>query len=71
MRILTTGGAAVLVDAKLIYAGNRRSIRDCEARPSVEFLDADIHDATRMRANSRSQRKTYFLVKTSRSRGRF
>jgi dTDP-glucose 4,6-dehydratase len=43
-------GAGVLVVDKLTYAGDRRSIRDCEGRPGFEFLEADICDTPRMRA---------------------
>jgi dTDP-glucose 4,6-dehydratase len=43
-------GAAVLVVDKLTYAGDRRSLRDCEGRPGFGFLEADIADLPRMRA---------------------
>ena len=43
-------GATVLVVDKLTYAGDRRSLRDCEERPGFGFLQADICDAERMRA---------------------
>jgi dTDP-glucose 4,6-dehydratase len=43
-------GAAVLVVDKLTYAGDRRSLRDCEGRPGFAFLQADITDLPRMRA---------------------
>ncbi|MDN3563151.1 dTDP-glucose 4,6-dehydratase [Paeniroseomonas aquatica] len=43
-------GASVLVVDKLTYAGDRRSIRDCEGRPGFAFLEADICDTARMRA---------------------
>ena len=43
-------GAEVLVVDKLTYAGDRRSIRDCEGRPGFEFLEADICDTDAMRA---------------------
>ena len=43
-------GATVLVVDKLTYAGDRRSIRDCEGRHGFEFLEADICDTARMRA---------------------
>ena len=43
-------GAEVLVVDKLTYAGDRRSIRDCEGRPGFAFLEADICDTDRMRA---------------------
>ncbi|SDE31756.1 dTDP-glucose 4,6-dehydratase [Belnapia rosea] len=43
-------GATVLVVDKLTYAGDRRSIRDCEGRPGFAFLEADICDTARMRA---------------------
>jgi dTDP-glucose 4,6-dehydratase len=43
-------GAAVLVVDKLTYAGDRRSLRDCEGRPGFGFLEADICDTARMRA---------------------
>jgi dTDP-glucose 4,6-dehydratase len=42
-------GAEVLVVDKLTYAGDRRSLRDCEARPGCGFLEADICDTPRMR----------------------
>ncbi|MCK8787203.1 dTDP-glucose 4,6-dehydratase [Roseomonas sp. NAR14] len=41
-------GAAVLVVDKLTYAGDRRSLRDCEGRPGFAFLEADIADGERM-----------------------
>jgi dTDP-glucose 4,6-dehydratase len=41
---------AVLVIDRLTYAGDRRSLRDCEERPGFAFLHADICDAERMRA---------------------
>jgi dTDP-glucose 4,6-dehydratase len=43
-------GAEVLVVDKLTYAGDRRSIRDCETRPGFGFLQADICDRERMQA---------------------
>jgi len=43
-------GAAVLVVDKLTYAGDRRSLRDCEGKPGFGFLQADITDATAMAA---------------------
>jgi dTDP-glucose 4,6-dehydratase len=43
-------GATALVVDKLTYAGDRRSIRDCEGRHGFEFLEADICDTARMRA---------------------
>jgi dTDP-glucose 4,6-dehydratase len=43
-------GATVLVVDKLTYAGDRRSIRDCEGRHGFQFLEADICDLPRMRA---------------------
>jgi dTDP-glucose 4,6-dehydratase len=43
-------GASVLVVDKLTYAGDRRSIRDCEGKPGFEFLQADICDTDAMRA---------------------
>ena len=43
-------GASVLVVDKLTYAGDRRSIRDCEGKPGFAFLEADICDTARMRA---------------------
>ncbi|RYJ01178.1 MAG: NAD-dependent epimerase/dehydratase family protein, partial [Acetobacteraceae bacterium] len=42
-------GAEVLVVDKLTYAGDRRSIRDCEGKPGFAFLEADICDTARMR----------------------
>src|SRR4051812_617670 len=43
-------GATVLVVDKLTYAGDRRSIRDCEGLHGFQFLEADICDLPRMRA---------------------
>jgi dTDP-glucose 4,6-dehydratase len=43
-------GAEVLVVDKLTYAGDRRSLRDCEGRPGFGFLQADIGDLEAMRA---------------------
>lgn len=48
--VLERGAEAVLVIDKLTYAGDRRSLRDCEGRPGFAFLEADICDAERMRA---------------------
>ncbi|MBY0330051.1 MAG: dTDP-glucose 4,6-dehydratase [Acetobacteraceae bacterium] len=48
--VLERGAEAVLVVDKLTYAGDRRSLRDCEGRPGFAFLHADICDAARMRA---------------------
>jgi dTDP-glucose 4,6-dehydratase len=48
--VLERGAEAVLVIDKLTYAGDRRSLRDCEGRPGFAFLQADICDAPRMRA---------------------
>lgn len=49
--VLEHGGVeAVLVIDKLTYAGDRRSLRDCEGRGGFAFLEADICDADRMRA---------------------
>ncbi|HYZ31581.1 MAG TPA: dTDP-glucose 4,6-dehydratase [Crenalkalicoccus sp.] len=42
--------AAVLVVDRLTYAGDRRSLRDCEGRPGFAFLQADIADAEAMGA---------------------
>ncbi|MBI0435229.1 dTDP-glucose 4,6-dehydratase [Roseomonas sp. KE0001] len=42
-------GDEVLVVDKLTYAGDRRSIRDCEGKPGFAFLEADIADAEAMR----------------------
>ncbi|MCQ4161236.1 dTDP-glucose 4,6-dehydratase [Roseomonas sp. GC11] len=39
---------AVLVVDKLTYAGERRSLRDCEGKPGFGFLQADIADAEAM-----------------------
>jgi dTDP-glucose 4,6-dehydratase len=41
-------GASVLVVDRLTYAGDRRSLRDCEGRPGFAFLEADIADQPRM-----------------------
>jgi dTDP-glucose 4,6-dehydratase len=43
-------GVRVLVVDKLTYAGDRRSLRDCEGKPEFEFLHADIADAAAMKA---------------------
>jgi len=43
-------GAEVLVVDKLTYAGDRRSLRDCEGKPGFRFLQADIADIDAMRA---------------------
>ncbi|MBL6456710.1 dTDP-glucose 4,6-dehydratase [Belnapia sp. T6] len=43
-------GATVLVVDKLTYAGDRRSIHDCEGKHGFQFLEADICDTARMRA---------------------
>ncbi len=43
-------GVPVLVVDKLTYAGDRRSLRDCEGRPGFTFLRADIADAGAMKA---------------------
>lgn len=48
--VLERGAEAVLVVDKLTYAGDRRSLRDCEGRPGFAFLQADICEAERMRA---------------------
>jgi len=42
-------GHVVLVVDKLTYAGDRRSLRDCEGRPGFDFVEADIADGTAMR----------------------
>jgi len=42
--------AAVLVVDLLTYAGDRRSLRDCEGRPGFEFRQADITDPAAMTA---------------------
>ncbi len=42
--------AEVLVVDKLTYAGDRRSLRDCEGKPGFRFLHADICDAPAMQA---------------------
>ncbi|UFN50701.1 dTDP-glucose 4,6-dehydratase [Roseomonas sp. OT10] len=41
-------GDEVLVVDKLTYAGERRSLRDCEDRPGFAFLQADILDTPAM-----------------------
>jgi dTDP-glucose 4,6-dehydratase len=43
-------GAEVLVVDKLTYAGDRRSLRDCEGRPGFAFLQADITELEAMQA---------------------
>ena len=51
VRLLMLGrGAEVLVVDKLTYAGDRRSLRDCEGLPGFSFLQADICDRDHMRA---------------------
>ena len=47
--VLERGAEAVLVVDKLTYAGDRRSLRDCEGRLGFAFLQADICEAERMR----------------------
>jgi len=42
-------GAELLVVDKLTYAGDRRSLSDCEGRPGFAFLEANIADADAMR----------------------
>jgi dTDP-glucose 4,6-dehydratase len=46
--VLQQQAEAVLVVDKLTYAGERRSLRDCEGKPGFAFLQADIADAPRM-----------------------
>ncbi|MGG5819312.1 dTDP-glucose 4,6-dehydratase [Falsiroseomonas sp. HW251] len=41
-------GTEVLVVDKLTYAGDRRSLRDCEGRPGFGFMQADITDLEAM-----------------------
>ena len=41
-------GASVLVVDLLTYAGDRRSLRDCEGKPGFGFLKADITDPAAM-----------------------
>jgi len=41
-------GASVLVVDKLTYAGDRRSLRDCEGKPGFGFVEADIADPVAM-----------------------
>ncbi len=48
--VLERAAEAVLVVDKLTYAGDRRSLRDCEGKPGFDFLEADIVDMARMRA---------------------
>jgi len=47
--VLERGGEVLVVD-KLTYAGDGRSLRDCEDRPGFGFLHADICDRARMDA---------------------
>src|SRR5919112_1940956 len=49
-RLLEQRGAPLLVVDKRTYAGDRRSIRNCEGQHGFEFLEADICDLPRMRA---------------------
>nr|WP_207553543.1 dTDP-glucose 4,6-dehydratase [Pseudoroseomonas deserti] len=46
--VLDQVAEAVLVVDKLTYAGERRSLRDCEGKPGFGFLQADIADAEAM-----------------------
>jgi dTDP-glucose 4,6-dehydratase len=48
--VLEKAVEAVLVIDKLTYAGDRRSLRDCEGRPGFDFLQADIVDLEGMHA---------------------
>lgn len=48
--VLQERAEAVLVVDKLTYAGERRSLRDCEGKPGFAFLQADIADAELMRS---------------------
>jgi dTDP-glucose 4,6-dehydratase len=48
--VLDRRAEAVLVVDKLTYAGDRRSLRDCEGRAGFGFLEADICDGPRMAA---------------------
>jgi dTDP-glucose 4,6-dehydratase len=48
--VLEKQAEAVLVVDKLTYAGDRRSLRDCEGKPGFRFLEADICDNAAMRA---------------------
>ena len=43
-------GWPVLVVDKLTYAGDRRSLRECEGKPGFGFLQADICDGGAMAA---------------------
>ena len=47
--VLQERAETVLVVDKLTYAGERRSLRDCEGRPGFAFLQADIAEAGPMR----------------------
>src|ERR671921_845198 len=49
-RLLEQRGAPLLVVGKMTYAGDRRSVRDCEGQHGFQFLEADICDLPRMRA---------------------
>src|SRR5919112_2022421 len=49
-RLLEQRGAPLLVVDKRTYAGDRRSVRDCEGQHGFQFLEADICDLPRMRA---------------------
>ncbi len=46
--VLEKQAEAVLVVDKLTYAGDRRSLRDCEGRAGFHFLEADICDNAAM-----------------------
>ncbi|EHM00046.1 dTDP-glucose 4,6-dehydratase [Acetobacteraceae bacterium AT-5844] len=48
--VLQERAEAVLVVDKLTYAGERRSLRDCEGKPGFAFLQADIADAELMQS---------------------
>jgi dTDP-glucose 4,6-dehydratase len=47
--VLQEHAEAVLVVDKLTYAGERRSLRDCEGQPGFAFLQADIAEAEQIR----------------------
>ncbi len=50
VRLLVIRGHEVLNIDKLTYAGNSESLGDLEGRPNYRFLQADVCDATAMRA---------------------
>ena len=54
-------GASVLVVDLLTYAGDRRSLRDCEGKPGFGFLKADITDPAAMASAIEGYRPTAIM----------